>query len=910
MKTPEQLRRRIGALMWLTVSAVMVSVLMGGFWFFEVLESFGSKARQESVQLLQFEEALGATKTQLLEQTREWKNSLLRAHKPAEFALHQAEFKTRAVNVTQALASAKLKMQALGMDSSPIDTFSLQHEHMLTQYQAALRLLDPKNPQSYRAVDESVSHIDRQLLHDLETRYAYFDQLISDRIASFGRNGDASLLSQRWVELGALAVLLPLFALGAFLVSHNAMRQLGRVDRRARAIFEAIGDAVLVVNVQGEVESLNTNAQQLLGWSETDARGKPLSEVFHIVDMGTGQPTESPFEQVLRSQQGVALAKGKQLCRPDGSQIAIEDSAAPVFDSRGQLFCVVIVFHDVSERYAILKDLQRERGLWQRTFDYAAVGMAHLSRTGTWSRVNRKLCEMTGYTEAELLAMSFRGVTHPDDVGNDLKMLGKLMAAPLSTYAAEKRYIRKDGQIIWVSLTISAVMNEEGQPEIGVSIIEDITEQKKAALQIEHMAYHDQLTGLANRRLLQDRMAQAISNAVRQEAHLALLYIDLDHFKLVNDSLGHPVGDLMLLQVAQRLLACVRTEDTVARVGGDEFVVMLGNIQNAEVAAVMAEKIIAELTRSMLINSEELRVTPSIGISICPQDSRDANDMLKYADAALYQAKQFGRATYRFYTKSLNDDALERLNIERLLHKALELQEFELHYQSQVNLQSGCIVGCEALIRWNHPVMGLVLPGRFIPIAEHSNLINQIGAWVMHQACLQAKIWQDQGFDLKVSFNVSARQFMRPVELMQDLRSALACGVDPTRMGIELTESLLLDPHRMGEVLDDISALGIKISLDDFGTGFSSLSYLRRFPINTLKIDQSFVSQADENADDAEMVKTIIGMAHNLRMHLVAEGVETAAQGQLLAEHLCEVAQGYHFSKPLPVAEFQALLAR
>ncbi len=285
--------------------------------------------------------------------------------------------------------------------------------------------------------------------------------------------------------------------------------------------------------------------------------------------------------------------------------------------------------------------------------------------------------------------------------------------------------------------------------------------------------------------------------------------------------------------------------------------------------------------------------------------------MLKHADSAMYQAKQSGRATYRFYTEALHQKAMERLKIERLLRRAIENDEFELYYQPQVDLQTGQIAGCEALIRWNQPDLGQVSPAQFIPVAEHSNLIVEIGEWVMREVCRQARVWHDQGANLKVSFNVSARQFIRPDELLRSLRSALTdSGVNPVLMEIELTESLLLDPQGMSEVLNEIRALGVNLALDDFGTGYASLSYLRRFPIHILKIDQSFVSDADHNANDAEMVKTIIGMAHNLRMSLVAEGVETAEQALLLKMEGCEVAQGYFYSRPVPVNEFNSLLIR
>jgi diguanylate cyclase (GGDEF)-like protein/PAS domain S-box-containing protein len=699
------------------------------------------------------------------------------------------------------------------------------------------------------------------------------------------------------------------------------------------------------------------------------------------------------------------------------------------------LVALVLVFRDQRQRRKTLRELGQQRQLFEQTFDLAGVGMAHISVQGQWLRVNRRLCENTGYSEPELLQLSLPDIIHPDDRQTALHSLRELMEGRANRYAAEHRVIARDQHTLWVALQVSLVPADKELPAYGICVIEDISarhkieqdnllasqqykalfdqmpegvllvddsmrvvdhnreaarqlqhsseqllqlhiwdfeavddhaaieqrrivieekgrsdfesvyrtrggqlihvdvsvqfvklldgrqlyqilfhdisDRKQAAERIEHMAYYDQLTGLANRRLLNDRMERAISGAIRREAHIAVFYLDLDHFKVVNDSLGHQVGDRLLQIVARRLRIATRADDTIARMGGDEFVIMLNNISNEEAAASIAQKVIDELTRPMTIDNEELHITPSIGISLCPQDGRDAQELLKHADAALYQAKRMGRATYRFFTEALNENARERLNVERLLRKAIANDEFELYFQPQVLLGNGQIIGAEGLIRWNQPGIGLVTPGKFIPIAENSNLIVQIGNWVMQQACRQARLWQDKGFNLKVSFNVSARQFMHPAELLGSLRAALTqSGVDARRIGVELTESLLIDPQQMGDVLQEISVLGVQLALDDFGTGFSSLSYLRRFPIDILKIDQSFVSNADTDEDDAEMVKTIIGMAHNLRMKLVAEGVETARQAELLTEQGCEVAQGYHFSRPLTVTDFEALLRR
>lgn len=1026
--------RFLNRLNWVVLSSICLTVALSTYAFYQVVDQLNGQARRQAIVLLDVSEDINHVSSELAAQTQGWKDVLLRAYDAALYAKHLKEFREREVAVQARLQHTRSELLAAKFPTAQIDALSVRHRMLVDAYEKALTKLDPLAPLSYRLADAAVRGMDIGLRDDLQALSQTLAEQAGTRMQTLGANdNDEGTHSSPLYLLGALIVLLPLLTLITTVIGYRALRRIAKGDARARAIYDSIADAVVVTDVQGKVESINWMAQQLTGWTQQEAQGKPLTEVFRVHDAASGKAVLSPVEIVLRDHKAIPMSNGMTLLRHNGGELAIEDSASPVRDEHGNMFAVVMVFHDVSKRYALLNEIKQQQTLFQQTFDLAAVGMAHLSIQGKWLRVNKKLCEITGYSEEELLELSFKGVTHPDDLARDIEQLRALLNKHIDQYHTEKRYVRKNGQIIWVALTVSIVYKQDGSPDYGISIIEDIqarknaelaesiaheqyqalfdqmpegvillneslgieafnqealrlleysatdlgqlhlcdidttededslmqryaqmkrtgrddfktfyatgkqnlmdvdvsvrwvqlpdgrkvfqnlfqdiTEQNLAASQIEYLAYHDQLTGLPNRRLLQERMQYALSSAVRREAHIGVLYLDLDHFKDVNDALGHQSGDVLLQIVTKRLEQCVREEDTLARMGGDEFVIMLNDISSSEDAAKVAEKILHEISLPIQLGEDELRVTPSIGISVCPQDGRDVEDLLKYADAALYHAKQAGRSTYKMYTESLHLQAVERLNIERLLRKAVDRQEFELYYQPQINLLTREIVGCEALIRWNHPAMGQVSPARFIPVAEHSGLIFEIGAWVIREACRQAKQWHDKGLDLKVSLNVSARQFMRPTELLAVLRSALSeTGVDPHRMEIELTESLLLDSQRMGEVLTEIRALGVHLALDDFGTGYSSLSYLRRFPITILKIDQSFVSNSDQNLDDAEMVKTIIGMAHNLHMTLVAEGVETLEQVARLARQGCEVAQGYHYSRPLPGAEFEALV--
>jgi|CXWL01.1.fsa_nt_gi diguanylate cyclase (GGDEF)-like protein/PAS domain S-box-containing protein len=480
MRTTQDLQQRISALLWVMVLAVLLSVSLGSYWFFGVIEKIGARARQETSDLIALEEALGDAMSELADQTQEWKDSLLRAHDPVAFARHRRGFQLHAQAVQSKLEHAERLMQRLGLNSASLPVFKREHSALVERYEAALSLLDPKQTLSFRAVDESVRGADRKLQGSLRAQYQSIESDVAVKIASLGRAGGNRFLLDHFFEVGALALVLPLFAFAAFFATFRMLRQLRQSDRRARTIFEAIGDATLVTDALGRVQSLNDSARALMGWPGEEAIGKPLDEVFQLFDTQHLAQVESPVDVVLRERKPIPLSNGMQLRRRDGSFIAIEDSAAPVLDAHDELIGVVMVFHDVTERYAMLSDLRRERALFEQTFNQAAVGMAHVSADGSWLSVNRKLCEMTGYSRSELLAFSFRGITHPDDLELDRIGMRDLLSQSKDVYTAEKRYICKDGRVVWVALTVSIVCKEDGTPDFGVSIIEDIDARKQA----------------------------------------------------------------------------------------------------------------------------------------------------------------------------------------------------------------------------------------------------------------------------------------------------------------------------------------------------------------------------------------------------------------------------------------------
>jgi len=445
-----------------------------------------------------------------------------------------------------------------------------------------------------------------------------------------------------------------------------------------------------------------------------------------------------------------------------------------------------------------------------------------------------------------------------------------------------------------------------------LAITRDITARKQAEEQIEFLANHDVLTGLPNRLLTKDHLQQAILVAERENSKVALLFIDLDNFKIINDSLGHVIGDELLKGVATRLRECLRDVDTLSRQGGDEFLIVLNNVGDTASITVVAEKILARMLEPFEIDQHELSSSLSIGIAVYPDDGKDFVTLLKQADTAMYQAKESGRNTHRFHTDQMNTDAVEHLRIRNGLRRALEQGEFVLHYQPQINLATGAVFGAEALIRWHHPELGMLPPGRFISIAEDSGLIVPIGDWVLQEACRQAVAWCKAGLpELLIAVNLSVVQF-RHGDVLKSVTQALAeSGLEPALLELELTESILIkDAEKVLATVRQLKSLGVKLSIDDFGTGYSSLSYLKRFDVDKLKIDQSFVRDMVDDVHDAVIVGTIIQMAKSLGLTTIAEGVEDERQLAMLRLAHCDEAQGYHFAHPMPADEFASFMSR
>ena len=479
--------------------------------------------------------------------------------------------------------------------------------------------------------------------------------------------------------------------------------------------------------------------------------------------------------------------------------------------------------------------------------------------------------------------------------------------SPRSIINIETNLTPLEGDTIPISISSSVLHNAKGQVQGIVFVIKDITERKQAEAHLHHLANHDALTGLPNRLLLLDRMSQAITRLRWHKRHLAVMFLDLDRFKIVNDSLGHDTGDLLLKGVSERLCSCVRDGDTVARLGGDEFVIMLNDISHKDDVINVAEKIIHSLSEAIQLGEHQFVATTSIGISLFPEDGDDPYELLKNADTAMYQAKASGRNNYKTYTTNMNEKADEKIHIENDMRRALDNGEFILHYQPQVSLSTGTVIGFEALVRWQHPEKGLIPPMDFLSIAEETGLMIPIGEYVLYSACLQGKKWIDQGLEpVSIGVNIAHDQFVK-IDLPQLIRRVLdETGFPAQHLDLELTEGILMESSNTPtEVITQLKEIGVTISIDDFGTGYSSLSHLKHFKIDTLKIDRSFIRDTPDDSDDVAIVTAIIQMAKNLNLNVIAEGAETEDQITLLNNLECDAFQGYYFSKPLPVDDIE-----
>jgi diguanylate cyclase (GGDEF)-like protein/PAS domain S-box-containing protein len=597
-----------------------------------------------------------------------------------------------------------------------------------------------------------------------------------------------------------------------------------------------------------------------------------------------------------------------RIIHANGESRWVWERGSGIFDSSGTLLAIEGIIQDITVRKQFNHALREAERRYYNLFENALEGIFRTTTTGQFLDANPALARIFGFESPIDLIRTRKdlGAQLYVEPGRRAEFIA-LIDVSGSVSGFESQIYRKNGEIIWISENARAVCDDDGRLICFEGTVEDVTERKIYQARIEQQANYDTLTGLANRSLLNERLHEAIADAAKKGTRLAVAFIDLDRFKFINDSLGHHVGDELLRAIAARLKANMREGDTVARLGGDEFVMLITGKRDPNDVALVLERMLADISQPWSIPQGDFTFTCSMGVALYPDDGDRAEILLKHADSAMYRAKETGRNNFQFFTAQLNAFITERLELENKLRRALERQQFDLNYQPRIDMHTGCIIGAEALIRWQDSEQQTIAPSRFIPVAEEIGLIVPIGKWVLRTACAQNKAWQNAGLQpFVVSVNVSARQF-RQDDLVRTISEVLReTGLDARYLEIELTESAVMhDAEQFVAMLNELNDLGVQIAIDDFGTGYSSLSYLKRFPVDRLKVDRSFVQDIATDADDATIVRAIIALGHNLGLKVVAEGVETEQQLQFLRENRCDELQGYLYGRPLAAAEFE-----
>jgi diguanylate cyclase (GGDEF)-like protein/PAS domain S-box-containing protein len=819
--------------------------------------------------------------------------------------------------------------------------------------------------------------------------------------------------------------------------------ELRKSEARYRTVLDAAFEAIVTITPDGIVRWFNSGAERIFGHSSEEVIGQPVTL---LMPERYRELCVSGLQRYLRTGQARVVGGTTELVglRKDGNEFPIEMSLGETQHNGERLFTGVI--RDVTERKRTENALREMRDRFRSIFDHAPIGVAMVSLEERYLQVNRSLCEILGYTEEELQALTWQEITHPDDLAASLDYARRIVEGEFPKYHLDKRFLHADGRTVWASLSVSLVRDAEGEPLYFVSQIQDVTERKRfenalewlsqqhemvlksagegifgldlrgtvtfanpaasdmtgwstqdllgrpmhnlvhhtkpdgapypseecpihAAFttgsthsrddevfwrkdgtsfqveytsnpifedgeivgavvtfrditerkaleeQLHHQAFHDLLTGLPNRALFMDRLERALTRANRRGSKVVVLFMDLDNFKVVNDSLGHKAGDQLLTAVAERLKTCLRSDDSAARLGGDEFTILVEDISSVDEVVQIAERIADILRPPFALEEQEVFVTASTGIALNSTAQEQAADLLRHADLAMYRAKHRGKARYEVFEPSMDAKAVERLKLETGLRRALVRQQFRVYYQPIVALDNDKVAGVEALVRWEHPQRGLLLPEEFLSVAEETGLIVRIGQWVLRESGKQARIWQERypgTPPLTISVNLSTREFFHPKLVAEVLGES---EIDPASLQLEITEGAMTTNGTSSteRTLRNLKRMGVQLAIDDFGLGYSSLSYLKRFPVDFLKIDRSFIAglkrEPNDVSKDTEIVKAMIELTHALGLKVIAEGIETSEQLGRLRNMKCDLAQGNYFSEPLPSEELAVILA-
>ena len=671
----------------------------------------------------------------------------------------------------------------------------------------------------------------------------------------------------------------------------------GNAESCIGALFDHAALGMAMVSPKGYISRANPAFCSFLGYSEAELQQLSPADITHPDDL------KSTGRHFARAEKGErpAFNGEKRYLRRDGSVVWGHTSVAWLEDRCGQLAGSLALVQDITERKKAEQALLESEARYRLLFETNPHPMwVYDLETLAFLAVNDAAVRNYGWSREEFLRMTIRDIRPPEEV-HRLVEGGRKMRTGLHR-AGVWRHRCKDSSLIDVEITCHPIHFNGRQGELALA--HDVTERLRAEREISRLAYLDTLTGLPNRALLLDRLEQLLLQADRRRRHLAVLFLDLDQFKRINDTMGHSAGDELLLSVAQRLRGCLRRSDTVARLGGDEFAILLSEVRDEREVAQIATQVIESLAPPHRLAEREAYATASIGIALSPMDGRDPETLLKNGDMAMYAAKERGRNTFQFFSEAMNDKAVRRLELENSLRRALEEKQFFLVYQPQVDLTSGGVTGVEALLRWRHPQRGVMSPDEFIPVAEETGLILAIGRWVLETACAAASRWHASGFRVRMAVNISGRQFRQGDFAAMVMQAVGASGLNPQWLELELTESILMEPtpERL-QSLRSLAERGIRLAIDDFGTGYSSLSYLHDFPLHRIKIAQVFIRGLRCETGNAGIVEAIVGMARSLNLGVIAEGVESRGELEFLSTRGCREMQGFYFARPLAEAD-------
>ena len=737
--------------------------------------------------------------------------------------------------------------------------------------------------------------------HDRARIINLFNKLYAGEMQKLGCSFRIKNHAGEWLEVEVFASAIQRDKAGRAQHVFSAMRDVSNADNRYKRIVENLNEGIWVIDRFYKIQFVNQALAAMLGYQAEELLGRSVLKLFQGVDQATIK------QQIAERKLARSAVYEIEVQNQQGNNVLIQVESAPLFDWHGEFDGYVEGIKDLSE----IRQQQLQLKMLSSAVEQSASMVIITDQDATIEYVNSKTCEISHYDKDELLGKNAR-IFRAEQM--DIEVLTDLWAVVNSgrDWQGELQLRKKNSENIWVLVSISPVTNERGQISHFVIVCEDVSLLKEARSRMEELAYVDSLTGLANRMLFRDRLEQVLKGLSRSNSMAALLYLDLDNFKRINDSMGHDVGDALLMKVAENLRQCVRHQDTVARMGGDEFVILLTDIDGMSGASAVARKIMDTMAQPLQLLKKEILITPSIGITLAPTDSLNADILLKNADMAMYKAKSSGRNNYQFFTEEMNAQIIDHLTIENDLRQAIDNDGLYVKYQPKYTIKNKTLMGVEALVRWTHPTKGELMPDYFIPIAETAGLMIKLGKWVLRAACKEVKKMQQQaGCHLELAVNLSTRQFRDP-DLIETIQDVLAeTGFKAVDLELEITETTLMEQIDHAVVLmDRIKALGISIAIDDFGTGYSSLNYLKRLPIDALKIDKAFITDIPHDRDDMEISAAVIAMSHKLGIKVVAEGVSTQAHWGFLEQNNCDIAQGYLMGKPMMADELIELCSQ